>query len=142
MFILGKILGPLVFPPGLFIVLALLALVLFLVKKCQKTASAIAAIDVVLIYLLSINTFSSLLITPLENKDSPISDAQDAKAIVMLGEDTKISPPNMGEGLPLRWRPKSERSTGLSYCSGLTCLSSIQEGLLSRSQPRGVKSRR
>jgi uncharacterized SAM-binding protein YcdF (DUF218 family) len=84
MFILGKILGALAFPPGLFFVLALLALVLFLSRR-RKTAFAVAAIDVILIYVLSINAFASFLIAPLENKYLPISDAQGTQAIVVLG---------------------------------------------------------
>jgi len=84
MFILGKILAVLVFPPGLFIVLALVAFVLLIFKK-RKTAFGVVVLDVILLYLLSINAFASLLVAPLENKYPPISGAGGAQAIVVLG---------------------------------------------------------
>lgn len=84
MFLLGKILGALAFPPGLFLSLALLAILLLVLKR-RKAAFAVAAFDLLALYFLSTAAVASLLVAPLENKYPPIADAQGAHAIVVLG---------------------------------------------------------
>jgi uncharacterized SAM-binding protein YcdF (DUF218 family) len=95
MFILGKIFSSLAFPPGIFIVFALVAFILYLFKK-RKAAFGIVALDVILIYLLSTNAFASFLIAPLENKYPPISETQGAQAIVVLGGGYNDQSPEYG----------------------------------------------
>ncbi len=84
MFLLGKILGALAFPPGLFLSLALLAVLLLILKR-RKTALLIAVFDVLILYFLSTSAVSSFLIAPLEDKYPPLVDAQGAQVVIVLG---------------------------------------------------------
>jgi uncharacterized SAM-binding protein YcdF (DUF218 family) len=106
MFIIGKILAALVFPPGLYIVLALAALVFYAFKK-RKTAISIIVLDIILSYTLSITAFSSLIMLPLENKFPPIQNAQESIAIVVLGGGYNDISPEYG-GKPAL-APESEK---------------------------------
>jgi len=84
MFLLGKILGALAFPPGFFLSVALLA-VLLLVLKRRKTAILVAALDFLALYFLSTTAVASLLIAPLENKYPSLADASGAQVVIVLG---------------------------------------------------------
>jgi uncharacterized SAM-binding protein YcdF (DUF218 family) len=106
MFLLGKILGVLAFPPGLFLSLALLA-VLLLVLKRRKTAILVAALDFLALYFLSTTAVASLLIAPLENKYPPLADASGAQVVIVLGGGYNDVSPEY-EGQPAL-APESEK---------------------------------
>lgn len=95
MFIVGKILAALVFPPGIFIVLAVVCAVLA-IKDKKKAASIVAILDAFLLYALSTGVISSLLIAPLENKYPPIMASDGAQAIIVLGGGFNDSSPERG----------------------------------------------
>jgi len=97
MFILGKVLAFIVFPPGLFILFILVSLVFGLFNR-RKTALGIMTFTIIAFYLLSMNAFSNLLIAPLENRYPPISKAEDSRAIVVLGGGYNDSSPEYGGG--------------------------------------------
>ncbi len=95
MLIVGKILAALLFPPGIFIVLAVIGAIL--AAKNKKKASAImCSIDAFLMYALSTGIVASLLLAPLENGYPPIYSSRDARAIVVLGGGFNDSSPERG----------------------------------------------
>ena len=97
MFFIGKVLAALVFPPGILILLALAALILYAFKK-KKTAIGIIVLNLFLAYALSTNVLASLLLAPLEDKYPPIKNSSGATAIVVLGGGyNDISPEYGGE---------------------------------------------
>jgi uncharacterized SAM-binding protein YcdF (DUF218 family) len=103
MFIIGKILAAILFPPGLFVLLAVV-LVFCIYGKHKKTAYAIAGSIVLIAYVLSTCAFSNLLVLPLENKYAPLANAEEASAIVVLGGGYNDSSPeyqNRGSLLPV-----------------------------------------
>lgn len=95
MFIIGKILAALVFPPGIFIALAA-ACAILAIKNKRKAAAIVAILDALLLYALSTGAVSSLLIAPLENGYPPIIASDDARAIVVLGGGYNDSSPERG----------------------------------------------
>lgn len=85
MFITGKILAALAFPPGLFLVLGAFAIILAILKR-RKSAIVVAIGSLVLLSAMSTNAFASLVIAPFENAYPAYSGgAGEAKAIVVLG---------------------------------------------------------
>lgn len=97
MLIVGKILAALFFPPGIFILLALLC-ALLVHKGRKKAASAIALASAILLYTLSTPLVSGLLALPLENKYPPLLFQSDAQAIVVLGGGFLELSPEYGAG--------------------------------------------
>lgn len=95
MFIIGKILAAIFFPPGLLILLAIVLIFLVRLGK-RKAAYIIAAALAVIAYFLSTCVFSSLLILPLENEYKPLADARAASAIVVLGGGYNDHSPEYG----------------------------------------------
>jgi uncharacterized SAM-binding protein YcdF (DUF218 family) len=118
MFTLGKILASLAFPPGIFIVLAFVAFILYIFKK-RKVAFGIVALDVAFIYLLSINAFASFLIAPLENKYPPISGAQGAQVIAVLGGGYNDHSPEYGGEAALAPEAEKRAIYGLELAKSL-----------------------
>ena len=97
MLIIGKILAALAFPPGLFILLAILcALLAFKGKK--RAAVVVAIANAFLLYALSIPLIAGLLALPLENKYPPLFAKEDARAIVVLGGGYVEMSPEYGLG--------------------------------------------
>jgi len=95
MFILGKILAAIFFPPGLIILFVFF--LIFCVHTGKKRAALIIAYALALFsYLLSTCVFSSLLVLPLENEYKPLADAQLADAVVVLGGGYNDNSPEYG----------------------------------------------
>ena len=119
MFIIGKILAALVFPPGIFIALAA-ACAILAIKNKRKAAGIVAILDALLLYALSTGAVSSLLIAPLENGYPPIIASDDARAIVVLGGGYNDSSPERGGAALdsdfLYARPTGTSSRGSSDC--------------------------
>jgi len=73
-------------PPGLFLLLIVASLLLFLLRL-RKSAYVVGLAGTVLLYLCSIQPFADLLITPLENDYPPFRPGQGtgAQYVVVLG---------------------------------------------------------
>lgn len=84
MFIIGKILAALLFPPGLFILIVIFALFLAL-RGRRRLSFIIASVDAIIIYMLSTCAFSNLIILPLENCYPALFSRAGAESIVVLG---------------------------------------------------------
>jgi uncharacterized SAM-binding protein YcdF (DUF218 family) len=95
LFITGKILASLVFPPGLFIVLIVVALILMRFGK-RKAATILLVVNAALCYFMSTNAVAGILVAPLENAYPPVSEAADAAAIVVLGGGYNDRSPEYG----------------------------------------------
>jgi len=93
--VIGKILAALLFPPGIFIVVIALA-VLLAIKGRRKLSIYLLVGVLLLLYLSSTNLVASLLLKPLENSYPPIAGPGDAKAIVVLGGGYVESSPEYG----------------------------------------------
>jgi uncharacterized SAM-binding protein YcdF (DUF218 family) len=96
MFVLGKILGALLFFPGITILLmALSALLIMLGKKRAALISAILSCS--LLYFFSIAPVSDLLLAPLEDRYAPLTeDVPKGSAIVVLGGGDVLNSPEYG----------------------------------------------
>ncbi len=85
MFILSKLFTFLFLPPGIFIVLILIGIVLLLVNR-RKTGIVILTLTAILIYLLSIEPVKDRILLPLENAFPYPGKAElNCEAIVVLG---------------------------------------------------------
>jgi uncharacterized SAM-binding protein YcdF (DUF218 family) len=84
MFYIGKILSALILPPGIFILIAVLAALLAWRGK-RKASAIISGILALLIYCCSTSLIANALIAPLEDRYPPIYGKAGAKAIVVLG---------------------------------------------------------
>ncbi len=85
LFILSKTLGVFLVPPGLFVLLLFLSLLLFLIKK-QKPGLILLSLSLFFIYFVSIEPGKDLILSPLENA-YPYPDLSEVKCqyIVVLG---------------------------------------------------------
>ncbi|GAB6076328.1 YdcF family protein [Desulfurobacterium crinifex] len=85
MFILSKFFTFLFLPPGIFVVLILIGIVLLLINK-RKIGIVILTLTATLIYLLSIEPVKDRILLPLENAfPYPSKTELDCEAIVVLG---------------------------------------------------------
>jgi uncharacterized SAM-binding protein YcdF (DUF218 family) len=98
MFIVGKILAALVFPPGLYVALGIVCCLLAW-RGRRKAAMVVAASSAALLYLLSTGLVANLLLAPLENAYPPLSSAQGARAVVVLGGGYNDLSPEYGRGV-------------------------------------------
>jgi uncharacterized SAM-binding protein YcdF (DUF218 family) len=92
---MGKILAALLLPPGIFVIIAVLAALLAGRGK-KNVALVFSAIDALLIYVFSTCVFSNLLVIPLENRYAPLMSRPDAAAIVVLGGGYNDTSPEYG----------------------------------------------
>ena len=97
MFVIQKIFNYIIFPPSIFIILLLAAL--FLIRKHRGKAILLITLDILLIYVLSIEPVKNLVLAPLENYTPPVSKeaAKGAELIVILGGGTLENSPEEGE---------------------------------------------
>jgi uncharacterized SAM-binding protein YcdF (DUF218 family) len=95
MFILGKILAALVFPPGIFIVLSLLS-ALLIARGKKRAAIVTASLVALFAYSLSTAFVANALVLPLEAAYAPLLSPGDARAIVVLGGGYNDSSPEYG----------------------------------------------
>jgi uncharacterized SAM-binding protein YcdF (DUF218 family) len=95
MFYIGKILAALVLPPGIFILIAVLAALLAWKGK-RKASVLVSGILALLIYFSSTSLLANALISPLENRYPPVSAKAGARAIVVLGGGYIDSSPEYG----------------------------------------------
>jgi uncharacterized SAM-binding protein YcdF (DUF218 family) len=93
MFAIQKIMNYIIFPPSIFIIILIPAL-LFL-KNSRKKAVILIICDIILIYFLSIEPVKNLILSPLENFAKPLTDslAGNADLVVVLGGGTIGSSP-------------------------------------------------
>jgi uncharacterized SAM-binding protein YcdF (DUF218 family) len=86
MFLIAKLIGAFLLPPGVFILLLALGLVLLRLRK-RKAAAALFLAVAALLYLISIEPVKDALILPLENRFSPLNGVKtpEADMIVILG---------------------------------------------------------
>ena len=99
LFAIQKILNYIIFPPSLFIIILIPAL-LFL-KNSRKKAVILIISDICLIYFLSIEPVKNLILSPLENFAKPVTDSavKDGDLVVVLGGGTiGSSPEEAGSG--------------------------------------------
>jgi len=94
-FIIGKILAALLFPPGIFIILAIITAILAL-RGWRRAAATLALIGILLLYALSTCAFSNILIRPLEEGYVSFGKAESAVSIVVLGGGYNDSSPEYG----------------------------------------------
>jgi uncharacterized SAM-binding protein YcdF (DUF218 family) len=95
MFVLGKILAALVLPPGSFIVLSLLCVML--IARGKKRAAIVAAsITAFLVYAFSTSIVSDALLAPLEDAYASALSSGEARAIVVLGGGYNDDSPEYG----------------------------------------------
>jgi uncharacterized SAM-binding protein YcdF (DUF218 family) len=88
MFLLKKIVSPLLYPLPLCIEILLLGLIVLWFTRRQKTGKVVVSLGVALLVTLSYDVASDALLRPLEYKyDSPgnIAEISDAKWVVVLG---------------------------------------------------------
>lgn len=95
MFIVGKILAALLFPPGIFILLALASGILAW-RGMKKTAVALAAFLSLFAYFSSTCACSNFLIRCLEDRYPPLSAAAGASLVVVLGGGYNEASPEYG----------------------------------------------
>ncbi|MGC9311265.1 MAG: YdcF family protein [Sediminispirochaetaceae bacterium] len=95
----GKVLSYIFLPPGVFILLFLVLLVLSYRTK-RTTTRVILALMVLFLYALSIEPVSRLLLNPLERvypfRTADSFSREEADAIVVLGAGTSMTPPQSG----------------------------------------------
>jgi len=84
MFIIGKLLAAFLLPPGMFILLAIIA-VIYMFRGRMKAFIILFFLDAILFYAFSTCALSSLLIAPLENEYTPLASRTEARAIIVLG---------------------------------------------------------
>jgi uncharacterized SAM-binding protein YcdF (DUF218 family) len=96
-YVAAKLFGAFILPPGLFILLLVLALGLLRFRK-KKAATAVLLAVAGLLYLLSIEPVKDTLILPLENSFAPLSESAGTGAgmIVILGGGVTASSPEEG----------------------------------------------
>ncbi|HOP28952.1 MAG TPA: YdcF family protein [Spirochaetota bacterium] len=97
MFVIQKIFNYIIFPPSIFIILLLAAL--FLIRKHRGKAILLITLDIILIYVLSIEPVKNLVLAPLENYTPPVTKeaAKGAELIVILGGGTLENSPEEGD---------------------------------------------
>jgi len=97
MFIIQKIFNYIIFPPSIFIILLIAALIL--IRKHKGKAILLITADILLIYFLSIEPVKNMVLAPLENYAPPITKeaAKGADLIVILGGGTLENSPEEGE---------------------------------------------
>lgn len=83
MFTLSKLLTPLLLPPGLFLLLAIAALLYFRGRRMRAGVSLLTLL-VVLVYLLSIRPVADSLILPLENAHPAPAGVQPACGVIAV----------------------------------------------------------
>jgi uncharacterized SAM-binding protein YcdF (DUF218 family) len=85
-FVLKKLISHIILPPGLFVVILLLAGLFFLMRK-EKLSGLILVFIGLFIYLLSIEPVKDFFILPLEDKYKPYNENEscDKSLIVVLG---------------------------------------------------------
>jgi uncharacterized SAM-binding protein YcdF (DUF218 family) len=84
MLIVGKILAALLLPPGIFILLMALG-VLLILRGRRRAAALILGLSAVLLYGAATKIVSSALLRPLEDSYPPLAASSGARAIVVLG---------------------------------------------------------
>jgi uncharacterized SAM-binding protein YcdF (DUF218 family) len=141
MFIVGKILAALAFPPGIFILVSI-AFAILIIKKKPKAAAFVAFLNAAVIYALSTSVVASMLASPLEDKYPPLSGRGDARAIVVLGGGYIEGSPEYGGKGTLS--PDSEKRAiyglELSRESGLPLLYSGGKAYGSRQPGSGAEA--
>lgn len=97
MFIIQKIFNYIIFPPSIFILILLAALLL--IRKYKRKAVLLITLDILLIYFLSIEPVKNMVLAPLETYAPPVTKeaAKDADIIVILGGGTLENSPEEGE---------------------------------------------
>ena len=84
MFLLGKIIASVLFPPGIFIVLVLISAALMW-RGRRRAAIGTACLDAALMFLLAFPPFANALLSPLENQYPALENASKARAVLVLG---------------------------------------------------------
>lgn len=97
MFVIQKIFNYIIFPPSIFIIILLAALIL--IRRHRGKAVLFIAADIMLIYILSIEPVKNMILAPLESFAPPVTAeaAKGADLIVILGGGTVENSPEEGE---------------------------------------------
>jgi len=95
MFLLKKIVAPFFFPLSICLEMLLLGLYFLWFTRRQKAGKIVVSTGVIFLTLISYNTFSNMLLYPLESKYSPITDVSDfsnVKWVVVLSGGHSTDP--------------------------------------------------